>query len=187
MVAVMNEHLGIYEELKARTDLFARTQSDAVKRRILGMGPTPAGAWAETIHPFRKCVRWKTPHVRDPFWLHDRPGVRRRKVYPERHLGLKPAEIVQAVALFSGLTIDELVNESRHKRLAIPRHVAMWLVDRYCPQYSLHQIGTMFERDHTTVMHGINAVDIRLDRGERQTTILVRQCASRLRKIAGRA
>lgn len=42
--------------------------------------------------------------------------------------------------------------------MVLPRQVAMYLV-RKLTDYSLPEIGKVFSRDHTTVLHSINKVE----------------------------
>jgi chromosomal replication initiator protein len=72
--------------------------------------------------------------------------------------GELPVEVIlQETADHFHLTRDDLVSKSRSRPLTTARHVAMYLA-RECTGLSLLKIGEVFERDHTTVMHGINKV-----------------------------
>ncbi len=60
--------------------------------------------------------------------------------------------IMDEVAGYYGLTVDDLTSRSRSKHLVTARHVAMYLV-RELTEMSLPRIGEAFgKRDHTTVM-----------------------------------
>jgi len=70
-----------------------------------------------------------------------------------------PAELIlQETAAYFSLTRADLVGKSRSRPLTNARHVAMYLV-RECTGLSLLKIGELFERDHTTVMHGLKKVE----------------------------
>lgn len=62
--------------------------------------------------------------------------------------------ILEHVALAYGLTVESLTSRDRHAFIATPRHIAMWLIRRRL-HFSYPQIGRLFHRDHSTVMHGI--------------------------------
>jgi hypothetical protein len=62
--------------------------------------------------------------------------------------------IKRMVANDFGVTVPEMDGNCRHQRLAVPRAVAMWIV-RTCLGYSYPQIGRVFRRDHTSVVHAI--------------------------------
>ena len=56
------------------------------------------------------------------------------------------------------LTREDLVSKSRSRPLTTARHVAMYLT-RECTGLSLIKIGELFDRDHTTVLHGIRKTE----------------------------
>jgi chromosomal replication initiator protein len=67
-------------------------------------------------------------------------------------------QIVDAVTGYYAVRLSDLLSKRRHKSIALPRQVCMWLARRYT-RYSLAEIGGYFGgRDHTTVMHAISAV-----------------------------
>ena len=176
-----NERLGIFEELAERRERYAQ-KSDSLRARILGVGPiTFNGPHAETTNPFTRGLRVRSPGGRF-HETHD--GWRRRAIWPEAKFKLNLVTVVQAVVIESRLTVADMMGDSRKKHIAWPRHVAMWAVDRYCPDYSLAEIAYVFRRDHTTVMHGIQATNDRLRTGNAGTRILVANVQMRLHTIA---
>lgn len=68
---------------------------------------------------------------------------------------LKPKEIMFAVAFEDGFTIADLIARSRNRKLVECRHRAMVMIKQAYPQMSYPKIGSLFEREHTTVMHAI--------------------------------
>ena len=71
---------------------------------------------------------------------------------------ISPELILDEVADHYGLTRQDLVGKSRSRPLTNARHVAMYLT-RECTGLSLIKIGELFDRDHTTVMHGIRKTE----------------------------
>lgn len=67
-------------------------------------------------------------------------------------------EIQRAVADHFGLTLADLIGPARDRKTSRPRQVAMWLC-REITGKSMAEIGRAFRRDHTTVMHGLHAID----------------------------
>jgi chromosomal replication initiator protein len=68
-------------------------------------------------------------------------------------------DIQKLVAARYGITGCDLLSRRRHRSLARPRQVAMWLCRQTTP-CSLPEIGAAFGgRDHTTVMHAIERVE----------------------------
>jgi chromosomal replication initiation ATPase DnaA len=71
-------------------------------------------------------------------------------------------DIQRATARHYGLALNEMLGEGRMLRIAIPRHIAMYLA-RELTLKSHPQIGRMFAgRDHSTVVHAVNAIKARL-------------------------
>lgn len=55
------------------------------------------------------------------------------------------------------LSLHELRSKSRKRAIAFPRQVAMYLCRKYTEE-TLAQIGKVFNRDHSTVMHAVKVV-----------------------------
>tara|TARA_R110000782_G_scaffold134739_3_gene227086 strand:+ start:406 stop:849 length:444 start_codon:yes stop_codon:yes gene_type:complete len=65
--------------------------------------------------------------------------------------------IVQVVARFFGVSEGHLFGRARTRACAEPRRVAMYLM-REETSMTLSAIGRMFNRDHTTVIYGVQTV-----------------------------
>ena len=66
--------------------------------------------------------------------------------------------IMQVVAEYYSITVDDLIRPTRRREYAVPRQVAMYLT-RDLTNMSLPQIGQSFGgRDHSTVLHACNTV-----------------------------
>src|SRR5262249_14952947 len=77
---------------------------------------------------------------------------------------IKLDAIQRRVSEVFGVTPDELRSKERTKTLAFPRHVAMYLA-RHLTRDSLADIGRGFgDKDHTTVLHGVNRIEVLLER-----------------------
>ena len=77
-------------------------------------------------------------------------------------------EIVNTVTEYYAVRLSDLLSKRRHKSIALPRQVCMWLARRHT-RHSLEEIGGYFGgRDHTTVMHAVTAVN---DKRARDATI----------------
>ncbi|HXZ86387.1 MAG TPA: helix-turn-helix domain-containing protein, partial [Myxococcota bacterium] len=70
-------------------------------------------------------------------------------------------EISAETARFYGVAPEALRSRSRRQIFVRPRQVAMYLARRYTDA-SLADIGRAFERDHTSVMYAIEAVERRI-------------------------
>src|SRR3989440_995984 len=67
-------------------------------------------------------------------------------------------QIFDAVTKYYNVRLSDLQSKRRHKSIAFPRQVCMFLARRHT-RYSLEEIGGYFGgRDHTTVLHAVRTV-----------------------------
>ena len=74
-------------------------------------------------------------------------------------------QILDAVTRYYNVRLSDLQSKKRHKSIAFPRQVCMYLARRHT-RYSLEEIGGYFGgRDHTTVLHAVRSIeeDIKAD------------------------
>lgn len=69
-----------------------------------------------------------------------------------------PTMILQTVSNFYSMPVDQILANKRSKDTVRPRQMAMYLV-RKLTNSSLPEIGKVFGRDHTTVMHACNKIE----------------------------
>jgi chromosomal replication initiator protein len=75
--------------------------------------------------------------------------------------------ILDAVSRYYDVKLTDLLGKRRHKSVALPRQVCMWLARRHT-RYSLEEIGGYLGgRDHTTVLHAIRTVDSKQGQDDR--------------------
>jgi chromosomal replication initiator protein len=68
-------------------------------------------------------------------------------------------QISDVVTKYYNVKMSDLQSKRRHKSIAFPRQVCMYLARRHT-RYSLEEIGGYFGgRDHTTVLHAVRTVD----------------------------
>jgi chromosomal replication initiator protein len=68
-------------------------------------------------------------------------------------------QIFDVVTKYYNVRLSDLQSKRRHKSIAFPRQVCMYLARRHT-RYSLEEIGGYFGgRDHTTVMHAVRSID----------------------------
>ena len=74
--------------------------------------------------------------------------------------GLNPTPdmILKTVSNFYSMPVDQILANKRSKDTVRPRQMAMYLV-RKLTNYSLPEIGKVFGRDHTTVIHACNKIE----------------------------
>jgi chromosomal replication initiator protein len=76
-------------------------------------------------------------------------------------------QIFDEVTRYYNVRFSDLQSKKRHKSLAFPRQVCMYLARRHT-EYSLEEIGCYFGgRDHTTVMHACRTIQRRCDQDKK--------------------
>jgi chromosomal replication initiator protein len=71
--------------------------------------------------------------------------------------GVSPESILLAVGRYFAVSLEALKGRSRHREVVVPRQVAMYLLKEDA-RLSAPDVGRLLLRDHTTVLHGVNAV-----------------------------
>ena len=82
-------------------------------------------------------------------------GVNTRSLHKKKHVSIE--DIQRFVGERYNVKVSDIKGKSRKKDLVRPRHISMYLA-RDILDDSLVTISNAFERDHTTVMHGIDKV-----------------------------
>ena len=75
-------------------------------------------------------------------------------------------DITGIVAEHYGITVADIISTKKSRNVAYPRQICMYLCRSLLPDMSLKDIGNhLGNRDHTTVLHGINKIeqDIKAD------------------------
>lgn len=81
--------------------------------------------------------------------------------------------IQKAVARRFGVTRWEMLSERRAKRIAIPRHVAVYLARRLT-QFSYPKIARLFgNRDHTSLINSVNRTEELMEKSEQFAAIVM--------------
>ncbi len=73
--------------------------------------------------------------------------------------------IQEIVANYFSLTKEQILGKTRSKNIALPRQIAMYL-SRELVDASLPAIGSEFNRDHTTIIHGHEKIKKELNTNE---------------------
>ncbi len=74
---------------------------------------------------------------------------------------ITPLAVTKAVAAEFGVTLASLRSSTRSQVLVLPRQSAMWLCRKICGT-PLIQLGELFERQHSTVLHAVRRQEERL-------------------------
>ena len=90
--------------------------------------------------------------------------------------------VQKMVARHYGLTLEDMKLMVRHHRVSHPRQVAMWLC-RELTTNSLPRLGRFFGyRDHTTILHGCRAVDMRRAH-DPELDVVIQKITEKLRRL----
>ena len=80
---------------------------------------------------------------------------------------ITPEKIVQATAEFYGIRSEDILSKSQNRECVLPRQVAMYICRK-----QLHipyiKLGTIFSRDHSTVISSVRAVEKRMSVPDRE-------------------
>lgn len=98
--------------------------------------------------------------------------------------GLRVPDVLAAVAVEFGVTVGDILARSHRPLFTLPRHVAMYLARALTGLSYPHIAARMDGRDHTTIVHGVQAMARRMaaDRALRER---VEALAARLRADGG--
>lgn len=68
--------------------------------------------------------------------------------------------VLNAVADVTGVSVPEMLGQTRTRRITHARHVAIWMAARHCPHASRTEIGRRVGgRDHTTIINAIGKIE----------------------------
>ena len=85
--------------------------------------------------------------------------------------------IKETVSKYFKIEVSDLSSKNRANSIAYPRQVAMYLC-RNMLDCALGNIGSAFEKDHTTIMHGVKKIDEKI-----KTTESVKQDIENIKKM----
>jgi chromosomal replication initiator protein len=94
-----------------------------------------------------------------------------------REIRLNSQQIIQAVAEYYHISVEDMCSKQRDKYIVMPRQIAMYLI-RQETQAPLIEIGQQFGgRDHSTVLHACEKIDraIKIDSTLRNEIVAIRE------------
>lgn len=96
-----------------------------------------------------------------------------RHYIDEKQVPVIPTEqaVLQAVCQRFGLTTQDILGDQRSREVLMARQIAMYLL-REKAQLPLQQIGQMFGKNHSTVLHAYNRVRSSLHKDKEITSII---------------
>ena len=84
-----------------------------------------------------------------------------------RRGGLTPKRLIQTVAEFFDISINDLVGNCRKRELVVPRQITMWLMREELNASYPHIGQELGGRDHTTAMHAYSKITTQLSADEK--------------------
>lgn len=88
--------------------------------------------------------------------------------------------IAETVATFYETTVNEMRKHRNDWEHLMPRQIAMYLMRQSSPDVTLSDIGRIFNRDHSTVLHNVRVVE-----RDRVAELWVREDLARLGDALG--
>ena len=90
-----------------------------------------------------------------------------------------PERIMEAVANYFYIPVEQMISQNRSKDVAYPRQMAMYMI-RQELEYSFPDIAKIFKRDHTTVMHACNKIEEER-KNSRETEDVIKKLHNKIR------
>jgi chromosomal replication initiation ATPase DnaA len=87
------------------------------------------------------------------------PGKKPQKATPTSP---RVVAIIEAACEVTGVKPADMIGPRKARHLAYPRQLAMLACAERANHVSLPQIGKAFNRDHTTILHGVSAARARV-------------------------
>lgn len=97
----------------------------------------------------------------------------------EEKNAITPHKIIQTVAEFYGIRTDDILGESQSRECVIPRQIAMYLC-RMKLKMPFMKIGSLFTRDHSTVMSSVKRICKEVEKGEKDVHASINSIVSKL-------
>lgn len=93
-------------------------------------------------------------------------------VHCEKHISAECRKVIGLVEDTTGVQFSALKSPTRVRNISIARQFAMYKLHQkfYSRGYTLQQIGKMFNRDHSTVLHSVKTVQWALQVGDELMT-----------------
>jgi chromosomal replication initiator protein len=87
-------------------------------------------------------------------------------IHDEEHSALTPQKIVQCVAEYFGIRLEDILGKTQTRDYVMARQIAMFLC-RHRLKMSYLKIGEFFAKDHSTVMSSVKVIQNGIDNDDR--------------------
>lgn len=87
----------------------------------------------------------------------------------EQQAVITPNKIIQTVAEFYGIRVDDILGKAQSRDCALPRQIAMHICRSHL-QMPFMKIGDLFSRDHSTVMASVKQIQKNIDKSDNEVS-----------------
>lgn len=88
-----------------------------------------------------------------------------RSILPDEGIiKITPQKIIDCVATFYNITVEDIVGQSKMKNIALPRQIAMYLCKKLTEMNFGMIARVLGNRDRTTIMHGVDKIMVMLEK-----------------------
>lgn len=101
----------------------------------------------------------ETHSIADAFWVTS-AVIGRRATHDVGAIGLN--RLIAQVAAVHGLKPKSLLGNSRRKEVCAARYEVWWRARQHTPPVSYPALAAAFDRDHSTVFHGVEVFEAML-------------------------
>jgi len=99
----------------------------------------------------------------------------------KKHI-LTPQKIIQIVSEFYGIYSSDILGKAQHHEFSLPRQVAIFLC-RQKLQISLLKLGSIFSRDHSTILSSIKQIEKKISSGDQEFEKNLQTLTYRIEKL----
>ncbi len=97
----------------------------------------------------------------------------------EQEQAITPKKIVVAAAAHFGIRTEDILGKSHAQEFALPRQIAMYLC-RSQLNLPFMKIGTVFSRDHSTVMSSVKQIQRRLEQFDHEISFAIAEIQKKI-------
>lgn len=69
-----------------------------------------------------------------------------------------PFDLLNRSSLYFEISVEHLVSSHRMREYVVARHMIIYAIRDFFPEFTLKSIGKMFNRHHSSVIHAIQSV-----------------------------
>ncbi|PJF28619.1 MAG: chromosomal replication initiator protein DnaA [Phototrophicales bacterium] len=149
-----------YEARLAIVEMWTLEHNITIDRKVQEMIAKKAYRHVRELEGMFNQVMAKTRFNKSPLSVSTAAETLDQYDRPRDHLQkgkVTSADILRATADYFKLTVEDITGSSRVSKINFARQIAIYLL-REQTDYSLNQIGALFNRTHSTILHSYNKV-----------------------------